>query len=240
MNTATHFLSKDCFVCRMGNYWIILCTGRDRYLCVEHKDLASIGSQLSGWSERNLFENKPSSSSTEANAVIQSLTSNGIITENSLLGKSFIESVALIPDGQLDARESTLSERIPLHLAVRFFVACGTVDLRLRTRSFERNLAKILRRRRRAESANTICDSARAVRLISIFRTLRPLYPRSYLCLFDSLALIEFLAGCRLFPQVVFGVVADPFQAHCWVQEGTTVLNDDLERVRRYRPIMSA
>jgi hypothetical protein len=58
--------------------------------------------------------------------------------------------------------------------------------------------------------------------------------------LFESLALLEFLARYNFFPQVVFGVVADPFQAHCWLQEGSTILNDDLERVGRYRPILSA
>jgi hypothetical protein len=75
--------------------------------------------------------------------------------------------------------------------------------------------------------------------VIAAFKNLRPLYPRPYLCLFDSLALLEFLASYGSFPRVVFGVVADPFQAHCWLQEGNVVLDDDLERVGRYKPILS-
>ena len=74
---------------------------------------------------------------------------------------------------------------------------------------------------------------------MAAFEHLRPLYPRPYLCLFDSLALLEFLAAYHSYPRIVFGVVADPFQAHCWLQEGDVLLNDDLEQVGKYEPIMS-
>jgi Transglutaminase-like superfamily len=37
----------------------------------------------------------------------------------------------------------------------------------------------------------------------------------------------------------VFGVNADPFEAHCWVQAGSVVLNDTLGRVSSFTPIMS-
>jgi len=95
-----------------------------------------------------------------------------------------------------------------------------------------------LERRRRHACSTYDYDAARISRLIAIFKLLRPLFPRPYLCLFDSLALFEFLAGYDCFPHLVFGVVADPFEAHCWLQAGTAVLNDDLERTGRYRPIL--
>ena len=81
-------------------------------------------------------------------------------------------------------------------------------------------------------------DFERARSLVSVFDRLRWFYPRSYLCLFDSLALIHFLARFRVFPDWVFGVIADPFEAHCWVQAGGVVLNDTVERVSRLTPIM--
>jgi hypothetical protein len=239
MNVTTRFLSKDCFVCKMGSYWIILSASRDRYLCVAHEELASIGRCLDGWQDQSLALNHHSSSEADASALIDSLSSNGIITNDPTLGKSFAESQYLVPDGQLQARETIASAKIPFLLVVRFLLACVATDWRLRTKSFSHTLARIVRRRRHADSSNAIYNAAYASRLVGLFKVLRPLYPRSYLCLFDSLALLEFLAGCRLFPHVVFGVVADPFQAHCWVQEGSTILNDDLERVRRYKPILS-
>jgi hypothetical protein len=82
-------------------------------------------------------------------------------------------------------------------------------------------------------------DFERARSLVSVFDRLRWYYPRSYLCLFDSLALIHFMARFGVFPDWVFGVVADPFEAHCWVQAGSVVLNDTVERVSAFTPIMS-
>ena len=57
-------------------------------------------------------------------------------------------------------------------------------------------------------------------------------------CLKDSLTLIRFLASERLYPQWVIGVRTRPFAAHSWVQEGSLVLNDVHETVRRYTPIL--
>jgi len=82
-------------------------------------------------------------------------------------------------------------------------------------------------------------DFDRARSLVRVFARLRWYYPRPYLCLFDSLALLHFLARFDLFPDWVFGVSADPFEAHCSVQLGDVVLNDTVERVSALIPIMS-
>ncbi|MDP3737525.1 MAG: lasso peptide biosynthesis B2 protein [Hyphomonadaceae bacterium] len=73
----------------------------------------------------------------------------------------------------------------------------------------------------------------------AIYRKLRPWYPRGYLCLYDGLALIEFLARRKLFPAWVFGVQAQPFGAHCWVQQGDVLLNEATEYAGQFTPIMS-
>lgn len=77
-----------------------------------------------------------------------------------------------------------------------------------------------------------------ALPLLAVFDRLRLFYPRPYLCLFDSLALIHFLARFDLYPDWVFAVRADPFEAHCWVQADAVVLNDTVERVASLHPIM--
>jgi hypothetical protein len=74
--------------------------------------------------------------------------------------------------------------------------------------------------------------------MVETFGRLRPYYPRAYLCLFDSLALVNFLAPYGAFPQWVYGVRLNPFAAHCWVQDSGVVLNDVVENVREYTPLM--
>jgi hypothetical protein len=234
-----YFLSTDCFVCRMGSYWIILCAKRDRYLCVAHADLASIGDQLYGWPKQGDSMARPSPVSAETHKLVDSLTINGIITSNPKIGKAFAESEYPIPESRIEASESTVSAHVSLFWTLRFFLACAKADWQLRTKALSRTLARIERRGLHADPSSVIDNGPRLSTLIAAFQTLRPLYPRSYLCLFDSLALLEFLAGYRFLPRVVFGVVADPFEAHCWLQDGSTVINDDLERVRKYKQILS-
>jgi hypothetical protein len=239
MNATTYFLSKDCFVCKMGCYWIILSARTDRYLCVAHAELASIGDQLHGWRLTSDSMEAPAPIGVETDELVESLTRNGIITSNPALGKPFVESACPVPESRIEAYESTTSEHVPLQWTLRALLACARIDLRLRTGALARTLAVTERRRLRAESSRAIRSTPHVSALVAAFQMFRPLYPRSYLCLFDSLALLEFLAGYHILPRVVFGVVADPFQAHCWLQDGSTVINDELERVGKYKPILS-
>jgi hypothetical protein len=239
MSAITYFLSKDCFVCRMGCYWIILSATRDRYLCVSDAELTSIGDQLHGWQRPSDSTERPSPIGVETDKLVESLIINGVITGNRAIGKPFAESEYPAPKDRIEAPESTTSVHFPLSLILRFFLACAKADWRLRTKALSRTLTRIERRRLRADLSSVIGNAPHASTLIAAFQRLRPLYPRAYLCLFDSLALLEFLAGYRLLPRVVFGVVADPFQAHCWLQDGSTVINDELERVSKYKPILS-
>ena len=234
-----YFLSKDCFVCKTQDYWIILSASRDKYLCVTHADLRSIGRRLHGWRDQSdVVENFPQFGA-EADALIASLTSNGVITSNLTDGKPFAESECAVHDTAMENFHSNAPIKHPLFSVTHFFLACARVDWQLRTKQFSRALARIERRRLRAPSSAVVHNVGHASRLIGAFRSLRPLYPRPYLCLFDSLALLEFLASYGFLPRVVFGVIADPFQAHCWLQQGNVVLNDDLERVGKYKPILS-
>jgi hypothetical protein len=57
-------------------------------------------------------------------------------------------------------------------------------------------------------------------------------------CLLDCLTLLHYLAPYGVSPQWVFGVQADPFVAHCWLQLGDFVFNDHPDRVRPFSPIM--
>jgi len=82
--------------------------------------------------------------------------------------------------------------------------------------------------------------ASRAMRLAAgSYMRLRPFALTTHnRCLYDSLALVHFLATQNLFPQWVIGVRIRPFSAHSWVQSGDIVLNDLPERIRRYQPIL--
>jgi hypothetical protein len=75
-------------------------------------------------------------------------------------------------------------------------------------------------------------------RLVRRFLAVRPFVPLPARCLHDTLALSRFLARRGVFPDIVVGVKLHPFGAHCWLQDGTLVLNDTLGSARDYQPVL--
>jgi Transglutaminase-like superfamily len=238
MSTALYFLSSDCFVCEAQDYWVILNARRDRYLCVTRSDLASIGPQLYGWSMGAVTASAPHSEA-QKESLVESLISSGVITRRPNEGKPFVGCKYPPCERAADESSSMESAKINFLCVTRFLLACATIDRQLRTKPFDCTLARIERRRLRNASLGHNMSAARVLGLVAAFRRLRALYPRPYLCLFDSLALQEFLAKYKAFPYIVFGVTAEPFVAHCWLQDDAVVLNDDLERVGKFKPILN-
>ena len=58
------------------------------------------------------------------------------------------------------------------------------------------------------------------------------------LCLPRSIAMAEHCASEGVPAELVIGVRPDPFLAHCWVQHQSLVLNDDIDNVRTFTPIL--
>jgi hypothetical protein len=236
---AMYFLSTDCHVCKAQGYWIILNLSRDKYLCVTHAALTPIGSSIYGWRgcDGDPANRQPLGDGRDS--LIESLLAKGVLTRNSDQGKAFVESVSETSDGTVAALDPVIPTKATIFCLAYFLLACAKADWCLRKWELSRTLAKIERRRPSVGPRVRLLKDSSVTEVIATFKELRPLYPRPYLCLFDSLALLEFLAGYHSYPRIVFGVVADPFQAHCWLQEGDMLLNDDLERVAKYKPILS-
>jgi hypothetical protein len=50
--------------------------------------------------------------------------------------------------------------------------------------------------------------------------------------------MVRYLRRHQYFPDLVLGVRMMPFAAHAWVQDGDTVLNDTVDYVSAYTPIL--
>ena len=71
------------------------------------------------------------------------------------------------------------------------------------------------------------------------FAEMLPWLPVRSQCLHRTAALRLYLARQGLSADWVFGVRTWSFRAHCWMQSGDVCLNDDVERLRAYVPIMT-
>lgn len=74
--------------------------------------------------------------------------------------------------------------------------------------------------------------------LARAFLAARRCVPVDMRCLPDSIAMVRFLARRGIATQLVFGVVPEPFAAHCWVQCGDLVLNDTVGHVDGHTAIL--
>lgn len=95
-------------------------------------------------------------------------------------------------------------------------------------------LHQVIAARRARETGS--CDAAN--RIIRAFEHSRLLRSAADRCLPRSIAMALCLAARGVTAQLVIGVKLAPFGAHSWVQWRDEVLNDQVEEVLRYRPIL--
>lgn len=180
---------------------------------------------------------------TEASAppVAAELIGVGLLTTSRSASKTFLPPSTHAPETSLLPLIDT-PPRISTARVVRFFATCSSVALRLKLRPLEHSLSHLTQRKSRVRThfATDASHLDQARDLTRAFIHLRPLaYAARNRCLLDSLTLAEFLASYGIRATCIFGVRANPFEAHCWVQIGSHVVNETPEMAQRYAPILS-
>jgi hypothetical protein len=234
------FLRSHVFLSRGKRHWVILDANRNKYQCVSRRQFEALGPSLSGWKE-------PADTSGDgagpipkvAEELAKALLSQGILSEHSADTKDALPTDYPLPKQAIDLDCPEPSRWSSWIHAGPFFASCRRASRELSQQPFQVTVEAVRARKSRYAARVDATDLERVRPLVLVFNRLRWYYPRPYLCLFDSLALIHFLACFDLFPDWVFGVSADPFEAHCTVQLGSVVLNDTVEHVSALIPIMA-
>lgn len=131
-------------------------------------------------------------------------------------------------------------EHVRAHHTARYIASVVSAKSALRVRPLYRIVLSEQRKTVARASSRRRFDSAGAARLCSVYSRLRVIATGPRQCLFDSLALKLFLAKYGVYPDWIFGVRLNPFAAHCWLQHGNTLVNESLDSVRQFTPIMAA
>jgi hypothetical protein len=142
-----------------------------------------------------------------------------------------LESVAVVATPTLGFAATRLWPKAPAFAAALLW-ARSAVNKPFALRGA---LAELSARRRHAPH-----DIPRARAEAALFASWRPLWPHPFICLNDTLALAWFLSARRAACDIVFGVQARPFAAHCWVETGGEVLNDEAEYCASFDVILRA
>jgi hypothetical protein len=236
---ARYALAEHVFVCLNGEHLVLLDLKEDRYWALEAAKTAGLAPLIGGWPVAALNAGATEApASSETIAVIDVLQGRGLLTDTVPPGKDATPVRAQVPVSELISDTETSADP-PIKSWMTFFFASLTAKFALRTWAFERVIERVRRRKTAQHSQATAPDLQHARRLVEAFTHYRVfLFSSKDECLFDSLALIEFLARHGIYADWVFGVQTRPFAAHCWVQHGGIVFNDTVEHVTGFTPIM--
>lgn len=179
----------------------------------------------------------------DLSAYIDSLKS-GVITASEqaaamLIGTGlFREGVDTSDSRPIEPRASTLDDkRARAHSIDRwhFVIAAAHATIRGRGRPIRRLVGPKSKCR-----PYSIDDECAVRRRAVLFQRWLPWVPWQGRCLYRAFMLRSFLRLAGLDAVWVFGVRTWPFEAHCWLQFGPILLDDDVDRVSVYTPIWVA
>lgn len=108
----------------------------------------------------------------------------------------------------------------------------------LRSRGLHGTIAALAARKRVLRPARDVAER-QILAVAAAFMTIRAFTTTNDTCLCRSIAMASVFYARAIPVDLVFGVSARPFSAHCWVQHQDRVLNDTLDNVRRYQPIFA-
>lgn len=219
-------LPDDLSFCRVDDRLVFLDVLHDRYFLLP----ASQEQAFVAWLDH------PESAGTD----IALLLANKVLTEAS-------PSPGTMQTEPVCKPERSVAERFPARGAAQPAALLEVLSIVVLTRwqLKHRTLKQVLgsmTRNRRASPAPQLRDCDGVSDTISfdaagVFAQARRYVPVEPTCLLDSIALARFLSRRHQPGSLVFGVTGAPFSAHCWIQVGTTVLNDTVGNVGAYTPI---
>jgi hypothetical protein len=234
-----YLLSKHAYLCIDAGCAILLDLREDKYIGLDAVRARRISSVVQGWpTELHDAGDGPIGQNLSPDVLIQPLIDRGLITTDFGSGKDATPVKLEDPHDEVGADEWRGDRSISLGDLLQFVTSVLFAFLQLHLRPIEKTVQRVhsLRQRRpQCEKPN----KESLARSVAAFVRLRPLlFTSRDHCLFECLALITFLARKQIYPTWVFAVHSSPFGAHCWLQVDSVVLNDTLENVQNFTPIM--
>jgi hypothetical protein len=225
---STYFLPPAVHACFTGDGTVFLDLKHDKYFGLDRHKTSLL---------RSLLDDNHPARDGEHDILASELLERGLLTTDAAAGRLFEPALVELPDAPL--LDSVIDEapRLRFSHLLHFVGACITVWIALKRHSL---LYAVQRLKRHRAARVDHCDVDTAQEFVRVFQYLRPFfYVARDNCLFDSLALTEFLRRRGVQTTCVLGVRTLPFAAHCWVQTGRLLVDGLPAQVARFQPILS-
>jgi hypothetical protein len=236
---GNYFLSADAYCCEFEDGAIILDMRTVAYLGIDAEHLPNLRACVQNWpNSLSIGSDARSADDATFEALTADLLNRGILTTT--------PSKVYSPD--LEFPTTTLAyaqwdeERhpIPITHILEFAASLLLVTIYERRRKLGPLLAWIRRHQEVIHRRASASERATHEEILVSFLRLRIwCYTAFRRCLFDSLVLSVFLTRRMVPCTLVIGVSTKPFAAHSWVQIRECVLNDSIEYVQSFAPILA-
>jgi hypothetical protein len=250
-----YFLAPDVYWCKTSDAIVFLNLRRDRYTGLALNDAPKLCEIIADW-PFPLCPQAPSEATGDSELALaeETLVSAGILIRTTPQSKppmpvSIEVGSEILPNSDFDHRPT-----LNLDKFTNFMYASIYARLKLKYQPIHRIVDQVRARKKKAERRRSasishrgshfqIQDDTRLERVRSLtvaYQLLRVFsFTAKEACLFDSLALVEFLSRYDVYPDWIFGVRTGQFAAHSWVQHNSCLLNCSVELARTYTPILA-
>jgi hypothetical protein len=228
--------SSMVYPCRLNDATVIMDLKSNKYVL------------LSGRQEELFWAVRDGSFATDADfdrsshnvtSIVNDLIETNILSRDPI-GENSIRTVQVSIDGNLiSVGDEIWSDCQVLSRHWRaFLLSYLSARYSLRFRPLHEVVAQISRENTRLLS--TEADPDQIVRLVSIFRSLRPyVFSAKGQCMLHALTLITFLLRFEVAASWVIGVRTKPWGAHTWIQHEKLLLDSNPEKVCTFTPILA-
>lgn len=208
-------LRPDVYVARVGDDVVLLDTGVGEYLCLV--DAASA------------FELQPAGAIRVLDAELAAE-----VEAAGLCGNGRALRTRTVKPAALDIADDH-SARAPAE-----GLANGVASfVELLRAYYGRPFARLIRYADKRRRSDAPALTAALANQVQAFRKILPWSPFQGVCFYRSFFLLAFLRRRGFDAAWVFGVRTWPFEAHCWLQVDDVVLDDRLDHVRTFTPILA-
>jgi Transglutaminase-like superfamily len=234
---TSYYLSSHVYCCAFSDGAIFLNSRTGDYLGIDSEYLPALIANIADWpTAPSPRVPGPTQRIEQADQLIANLHERGILATTASSRPTIHHSDPLISLSAIGRTRSPKS--IPMRHRITFIASLVRV-LIVRRKDRLEPIINWLQRRQAALDGCRPTDLEHISFLLSSFERMRVwFYTANKKCLLDSLVLSVYLSLARQSCTFVIAVATKPFLAHSWVQVGQAVLNDTVEHVQIFRPII--
>jgi Transglutaminase-like superfamily len=235
---AKYYLSDQAHCCEFDEGAVIMDMRAVAYLGIDAEHLPNLRACVENWPNSLQSQSGARTDDAASEKLVSDLLARGILT--TIPTKAHSLELPRPTTALTNAEGGAALQRIPIAHLLHFCTSLLRVLARHRARRLGSLLGWIRRRQRTIHRNQTSpILQLNSDLLASFFRSRIWFYTAYRHCLFDSLVLSVFLTRRMVPCTLVIGVSTKPFAAHAWVQIDECVLNDTVEHVLTFTPILA-